>query len=66
MADDVDKANDAIEIINQVQVTHYRRNTGGLFPIGECHHCGEPFDRNDPRLFCDGACATKYERRMKR
>ena len=54
------------EIDNSVAVArakarHSLRNgVDRLEPIGECHYCGEEFEEDSPKLFCDDKCADKH------
>lgn len=50
------------EINRRIELTKQAGRT--IQPVGKCHSCYEPFPdgRADPRLFCDGDCASDYER----
>jgi hypothetical protein len=59
MADEVDLANEQAEKQLQAALTH-RKPVVKLAPIDSCHWCEEPLD--GLKLFCDGDCATRYNR----
>ena len=63
--DEIDRAqnqelmqtNQAIQAAKQQGFTKIKHD-------GSCHHCGD--DVIEPKLFCDGNCASKWELRNKR
>jgi len=55
------------EIELRIALVKQESGRRALQPIGKCHSCYEPFPdgKADPRLFCDGDCATDHERIMR-
>lgn len=52
------------ELERRIELSRQAVSQRSLQPIGKCHSCYEPFPdgKDDPRLFCDGDCATDHER----
>lgn len=67
MADDADNANVFLEkhIEENIKMT-LSNNPDKLVPIQECYYCGEEFEKDSIRLFCDGDHASKYENKRSR
>jgi hypothetical protein len=59
MADEADKAQ--LHVDNAISAAvQYRKPVPNIHPIGLCHWCEE--DLEGLKLFCDGDCATRYNR----
>lgn len=61
-ADSSDQAIATEQHILDMRVQAIRNQTVELSPIGECHWCDTPFDKDSPKLFCDGECATDWDK----
>lgn len=66
-ADQLENADRLTEIHTRTTIESIRSLAGRreLEPQGKCHFCAEVFEEGDPRLFCDGDCATDHERLKK-
>jgi hypothetical protein len=64
MADEADIAQIQNEIVER-EALKYRRPINTIAPIGECHWCGEPFEADSLKLFCNGVCAGLHDRKIK-
>jgi hypothetical protein len=60
MADEADLALDSEQRHLAQALAAQRLRSGGLQPVGWCHHCGEDSGMAD-RLFCDSDCAADWE-----
>lgn len=61
MADDIDRANEQAQGQLEAALAH-RKPVPNIKPMGECHWCGEEFEKDSLKLFCDGGCATRFNR----
>lgn len=63
MADEVDLANERLmtEEARAIQAVTSQASKRQINPKGSCHYCGELFEQDSPKLFCDSDCATDYE-----
>ena len=61
MADEADIAQQQNEKVMEA-VLQYRKPIAKIHQIGECHFCGQSFEDGSLKLFCDGDCATRYNR----
>lgn len=61
MADDVDIANQNMEKSLEALIRGAHRKVSSLPPYGLCYACGNEVE--GLKLFCDGDCATVYEKR---
>lgn len=59
MADSIDIAQRQNERPGEAMLT-YRKPEVRLQHTGFCHFCEEPVD--SPKLFCNGECATQYDK----
>ena len=64
MADEADIAQIQNEIAER-EALKYRRPINTITPIGECHWCGEEFEADSLKLFCNGVCAGLHDRKTK-
>lgn len=67
MSDIFDHTDVVHETVKQLHIQAIRAKGRELHPIGECHWCGEPFEKDSQRLFCPGEygpseCAEDWER----
>lgn len=60
MADEIDKANEHIEMELALLV---RRRRATIHPVGFCYYCETRL--REGLLFCDTDCATDYEREQR-
>jgi hypothetical protein len=63
MADDIDKAQEQMEVIARANIENRHQPTAGLTPCGECHYCGEEVDGD--KLYCNGDHASRHHRQLK-
>jgi len=54
---------EATEELHRTNAIRNARNnkSSSLQHVGHCHHCGNEIE--SPKLFCDGHCATRFEKR---
>ena len=67
MSDILDQTDFVEESVRNLTIQAIRSKGRELHPVGECHWCGEPFEKDSKRLFCPGHqgpsdCATDWER----
>ncbi|WP_319557937.1 hypothetical protein [Thiomicrorhabdus sp.] len=59
--DILDQAEHQESVQREMAIKHARQAKGPcLTPSGWCHYCGEEVPM--PKLFCNGTCATKYNK----
>lgn len=63
MADEIDKAQENIEVYNRTALLNRKRDTYQVAPIGECHYCGEELEGG--QLYCNGDHAKKHHHQLK-
>lgn len=61
MADEIDIANKQVEAELAFHRS-YRKREDRLTPKGYCQNPMCELDIEEPKIFCDGTCATEYER----
>lgn len=61
MADEIDIANKQVEL-ELTRHRSFRKDEDVLAPTGYCQNPLCELDIDEPKIFCDGACATEYER----
>jgi hypothetical protein len=64
MMDVADRAESEVESYVTSQINHNKLLHGcKITPKGKCHYCEEPVEH--PKLFCNGECASDYDREEK-
>ena len=68
--DKFDHTDQVEEHIKNLNIQAIRNSSRELNPIGECHWCGEPLEKDSQRLFCPGDygpsdCALDWEKDKK-
>lgn len=67
MADQFDQASDR-EMNDRDSAIAYRLANPvkcNVLAKGFCLYCGDDFELNSPKLYCDGICADRHASRMK-
>lgn len=60
MADNIDRANEITEQLQERQIKAARANTSVADATGYCLNCGE--DLSDSRRWCDSSCRDDWEK----
>ena len=67
MADQFDQASDREMADRETAIAAQlaRRPACNILAKGSCLYCGDDFELNSPKLYCDGICADRHASRMK-
>lgn len=67
MADQFDQASDMEMAERESHIQHRLAHPVkcNVLAKGFCLYCGDDFDLNSPKLYCDGICADRHASRMK-
>ena len=62
--DEIDRAQHQEQMYRDIAIAAAKRQPKNtISPTGYCHNCGEEVD--NPKLFCDGNCASEWEKTNK-
>lgn len=64
MSDDLDRAQEASDMLTDASIRNIRNNTNrGLKPTGLCYYCES--DVNSDKLFCNVECRQDFEQEQR-